>query len=234
MRPKTGLLSVLCDRLSGTRRPPGGAQYIACMKTESQMRSQCGFTLYELLITVVIVGVILSFGIANMSDFTRNGRMTATANDMHSTYYQARSESARTKNNTTICASTNPMAAAAQCGNDWNQGYIVFTDLNGDISVDPGEAVLKRQGPVETGVTLTAANGATYFSFSGNGVGRGNVGGQPAVTQMLMCDERGNVPGGSGYSTARLFVMLPLGRGHILRDESQIQTGITAMGASCP
>lgn len=195
---------------------------------------QRGFTLYELLITVVIVGVILSFGIANMSDFTRNGRMTATANDMLSTYHQSRSESTRTKTNTTICASANPMAAAPQCGNDWNQGYIVFTDLDGDISVDPGEAVIKRQGPVEAGVTLTAANGATFFSFSGSGVGRGDVGGLTSVTQVLMCDERGNVPGGSGFSTARLFVMLPLGRGHILRDETQIQTAITAMGASCP
>lgn len=204
------------------------------METRPHSNPQRGFTLYELLITVIIVGVVLSFGLANMSDFTRNSRMTATANDMHSTFHQARSESARTKTNTTICASSNPMAAAPQCGNDWNDGYIMFTDINGDISVDPNEVVIKRQGRVETGITLTAANGATYFSFSGTGIGRGNVGGQPAVTQVLMCDERGNVPGGSGYSTARMFVVLPLGRGHILREESQIQTAITTMGASCP
>ena len=55
------------------------------MKNQSPVllrrKPQAGFTLYELLITMVIVGVVLSYGIANMSDFNRNGRMTATANE---------------------------------------------------------------------------------------------------------------------------------------------------------
>lgn len=206
------------------------------MQTRVRIRPQAGFTLYELLITVVIVGIVLSFGLANMTDFTRNGRMTATVNDLHSAFHLARSESARAKTNITICASANPMSAAPDCGGNWSQGFIVFTDLNGDLTVDPGapgDAILRRHGPTEPGIALTFANDATYFRFAASGQGSA-VAGMPAVSQVLMCDERGNVPGASGWSTARAFVVTPLGRGTILKDEDQIQAVIDALGASCP
>lgn len=206
------------------------------MRTVSPTRSQGGFTLYELLITVVIVGIVLSLGIANMSDFTRNGRMTATANDLHAAFHLARSEAARAKTFITICASASAMTAAPDCGGNWSEGFIVFADRNGDLSVDPGapgDAILRRHGPVAAGVNLTFANNASYFRFAASGQGS-EVAGQPAVSQVLMCDERGNVPGASGWSTARAFVVTPLGRGAILKEENQIQDLINALGAACP
>ena len=57
------------------------------------------------------------------------------------------------------------------------------------------------------GVSFAVANDATYFSYSSTGLGRPNVGGNPAVSQVVMCDQRGNVraAGGSGrrFSTGR-------------------------------
>lgn len=186
-------------------------------------KSQAGFTLYELLITVIIVGVVLSYGMANMAEFNQNGRMTATANDLHAAFHLARSESARARSNVTICASANAMAAAANCGGTWDQGYIVFVDTNGDLNrAGADETILRRHGPVETGVNMNFVNGATYFSYASTGLGRGNVGGQPAVSQVIMCDSRGNVTAAGGNSAARLFVVTPLGRGTVLRDMAQI------------
>ena len=79
-------------------------------------RTQHGFTLYELLITVMIVGIVLAFSIPNMQAFTQNSRMTSAANDLHSAFHLARSESSRAKTNITICASAKPMEGAANCG----------------------------------------------------------------------------------------------------------------------
>jgi type IV fimbrial biogenesis protein FimT len=202
--------------------------YIARMNKRIRIQHQAGFTLYELMITLLVVGVILSFGMANLSDFNRNGRMTASANDLHAAFHLARSESSRAKTNITVCAS----ADGAQCGGDWNQGYIVFQDNDGDITVNGADAILRRHGAAETGVTLSLPNGATYFSYSATGLGRGNVAGN-AVSQVIMCDDRGNKtvtsgPGGDN-SAARLFVITPLGRATILRDPAQI----TAAGG-CP
>ena len=226
-------------RLSDTSEARSQAKYIAPMKNrilaKSRQKSQSGFTLYELLITLIIVGVILSYGMANLSDFNRNGRMTSTANDLHAAFHLARSESARGKINITICGSADPMGAGADCDGNWSQGYIVFIDANGDLArAGANETVLRRHDVTEIGVNLRVANNATYFSFASSGLGRGNVNGNPAVTQVVMCDERGNITGAGGNSAARLFVATPLGRATILRDKALITTALTNMVQTCP
>jgi len=198
-------------------------------------RTQSGFTLYELLITVTIVGVILSFGIPNMLQFNQNGRMTSSANDMHSAFHLARSESSRAKTNITVCASANALAAGANCGGAWNQGFIVFVDDDGDINRSGvTETVLRAHGPIADGVSLAIADDATYFSFSSTGLGRPNVNGNAAVSQVVMCDERGNITAAGGSSAARLFVVTPLGRATIFRDKTLIDNALTAMAKTCP
>jgi len=205
------------------------------MKTRTRIKAQAGFTLYELLITLVIVGVVMSYGMANLSDFTKNGRMTATANDLHAAFHMARSESARGKTNITICGSADPMGATANCDGTWNQGFIVFIDTDGDLlRAGATETVLRRHEALEAGVNLRVANGATYFSYGQSGLGRGNVGGVPAITQVIMCDDRGNITAAGGNSAARLFVATPLGRATILRDKTLIGNALTNMGQTCP
>lgn len=200
-----------------------------------KLRNQSGFTLYELMITLLIVGVVLSLGIPNMSAYTKNSRMTSTANDLHASFQLARSEASRAKTNITICASANSMAADANCGGTWDQGYIVFIDDDGDLlRAGATETILRAHPAIATGVTLATANDATYFSFASTGLGRGNIGGNIAVTQVVMCDERGNVTGAGGNSAARLFVSTPLGRATIVRDKELIGNALNNMGKSCP
>ena len=67
-----------------------------------------------------------------------------------------------------------------------------------------------------------------------SGLGRLDSGGNPALSQVVICDSRGNGDGPSGGSTARLFVTTPLGRATIVRDKAVIATALTAMGATCP
>lgn len=199
-------------------------------------RLQHGFTLYELLITLLIVGVVLTFGVPNLSDFTRSNRITATANDLHAAFQMARSEAARSKSNITICGSTDPFGAA-DCDGTLDQGFIVFVDDNGDIlrnGVD--ETVLRAHGEPATGVTLAIADGARYFSYASTGLGRGDAhpGGEAAISQIIICDERGTAEASAGYSAARLFVATPLGRATIVRDLNAVLTAQGNMGVACP
>ena len=194
-------------------------------------RTQHGFTLYELMITVMIVGVVLAFGIPNLRAFTQNSRMTSTANDLHAAFHLARSESSRAKTNITICASANSMAADANCGGTWDQGYIVFVDENGDLLKSQDESVLRAHPKIAKGVSLAVENDATYFSYASTGLGRQDVDG---ISRVVMCDERGNVVAAGGSSASRLFIVTPLGRATILRDEELIGRALIDMEKSCP
>jgi type IV fimbrial biogenesis protein FimT len=220
------------DRPSGAFRRssenPGRQKphaYIRCMNGKKQH----GFTLYELLITLLVVGIVLTIGIPNLGDFTRNGRITGTANDLHSSFMVARSEAARAKTNVTICASADPMGAAANCdGESFEQGWIVFVDVdNGDIwRADVGtdiEYLLRRHPPVHENISINT-NGATFFSFAANGLGRGAVNGVNPIVSAMICDDRGigASPAAGGSSTARRLVVTPVGRSVVIRDHDLV------------
>lgn len=185
-------------------------------------RTQAGFTLYELLTTMLIVGVVLSLGIPNMQSFRQNSRMTAAANDLHSSFHLARSEASRAKIPITICASADSMAANPTCGGELEAGWIIFEDRDGDINVDGGEPILRRFPAVTAGIVINTTGPDDYFSFASTGLGRGNVNGTPPLAVMVLCDDRGNVRGGGGKSTARVLVVTPLGRASVLADEGQV------------
>jgi type IV fimbrial biogenesis protein FimT len=194
-----------------------------------------GFTLYELLTTLLVVGVVLTLGVPNLTEFTRNSRMTATANDLHSAMQLARSEAARAKSPVTICASANPMSPTASCGGTWEQGYIVFIDDDGNLQrAGDRETVIRAHGPAETGVMLRVANDARYFSYAATGMGRGHVGDQPSLSQVVMCDKRGNIRAAGGSSAARLLVITPLGRAKVVRDKAIIGAALNDMDQPCP
>ncbi|MGI9270297.1 MAG: GspH/FimT family pseudopilin [Woeseiaceae bacterium] len=199
-------------------------------------RTQTGFTLYELLITVLIVGVVLTLGIPNMTAFTANSRITTSANDLHAAFQVARSEAARGKTNITICASDNSMdPVLADCQGTWEEGFIVFIDNNGDISRGgAGENILRAHPAIADGVNLRVANDATFFSYASTGLGRGAVGGQPAISQIIVCDDRGVAEATKDFSFGRLFVATPLGRATVLRDYTLVDAALTNMGKVCP
>ncbi|MEM7431469.1 MAG: GspH/FimT family pseudopilin [Pseudomonadota bacterium] len=206
------------------------------MKKPTHSRpSQGGFTLYELLITVLIVGFVLAWGVPNLTEFTANSRITSTANDLHASFLMARSEAARAKTNITLCASDNAMGANPSCQGNWDDGYIVFLDLDGDLARGGvGENVLRAHGPIAEGVSLAVADDATYFSYAATGLGRGNIGGNPALTQVIVCDERGTEETTRDTSAGRLVVATPLGRATVLRDYTLVDNALTAMGKTCP
>jgi type IV fimbrial biogenesis protein FimT len=191
-----------------------------------QKTTQTGFTLYELLTTMLIVGVVLAIGVPNMQSFRQNGRMTATANDLHSSFHLARSEAARAKTNITICASIDSMATNPTCGGEFEAGWVVFEDGNANITIDGGEPIIRRSPPVPVDIAIrTVCPGVCpddYFMFASTGLGRRDIALSAPVSVMVMCDSRGNEIGGGGKSTARVVVVTPLGRAAVLADKAQV------------
>jgi len=206
------------------------ARPAVCIVHAMNTNRELGFTLYELLMTLLVVGVVLAVGVPNLRAFNANGRITGTANDLHSSFQLARSEAARAKTNVTICASANSQDAAATCNGTFDNGWIIFLDLDGDIQrAGAGENVLRRHPAVDSTLNINAANASTYFSFAPSGLGRGDVTGNPAFSTAVICDARGNQRAAGGNSAARYIVVTPIGRATVIRD-----VDIIAAAGGCP
>ena len=198
-------------------------------------RHQSGFTLYELLITLLVIGVVLSLGVPNMQEFTANSRLTTTSNDLHTSFLLARSEAVRARTNVTICAIDTAALPPLQpaCGGTFDDGWMVFVDTDGDIVRDAGEVIVRSFPAIDPALNISTNGGANYFSFAGTGLGRGNVAGT-ALVSAVVCDSRGNQQEAGTDSAARALVATPTGRAAVLRGKAQIQAQITNNSLSCP
>jgi type IV fimbrial biogenesis protein FimT len=186
-------------------------------------RSQRGFTLYELLITVFLAGIILGLGVPNLLEFARNNRMSAAANDMITAILLARNEAVTGRLPVTLCASPNPLDNAPDCDADLSDsdtqgGYFVWIDEDGDAVLDAGERIIRQQGEPED-IAVFADSG--FITFDRNGyLANPNT----SASAVLFCDARGNTVAAGSLSAARGVQIDPLGRARILREVAEVQT----------
>jgi prepilin-type N-terminal cleavage/methylation domain-containing protein len=201
---------------------------------------QRGFTLWELLITVAVMGIVLGLGIPNFLEFQRNNVMAANANELVTGLYLARSEAVKRQAPVTLCASANPTAVNPVCGGAVNGGFIVFVDDNdtngdgqpdGDAVVNGAEQVLVQQD--EPGGTMNVFADNFYISYAPTGFVRNAPALGPSATTVLYCDERGNKDTGGGQSSARVVTIALTGRPQMLRTMAEVANAAAALGAAC-
>ena len=150
------------------------------------MRQQRGFTLIELMIAVGLTGLLLSMAVPAMDIFVSNARQTGAFNDFVSTIHQARSTAVTTNSRVTIC----PSADGTDCESvSWNDGWIVFADLDSDRDVDDDETIIVASGPVD-GLTIESNEFATFMMYRPNGrVMNASLNGSSGA--FTLCDKRG-------------------------------------------
>jgi type IV fimbrial biogenesis protein FimT len=123
-----------------------------------------GFTLIELLVTVTVAAILLGLAAPSFRDIATRNRLANSSNDVISSVIYARSEAVRRGETISICSSAN----GTSCGGTWNNGWIIFVNVDNDspAAVDDGELVLKVFEGLTNGYTLNAdaalASGITY------------------------------------------------------------------------
>lgn len=185
-----------------------------------------GFTLLELMVTLIIAALLLGIGIPAMGNFIRSARITASANDLLAAMHVARSESIKRKSATTVCASSNPLDADPDClatGNasrllDGNNGWIVFVDDDADATRDAGEELIQQHEPLPAGVV--ARSSVTPFrltyvdtGFSGTFVDVDGDGRRDLVTEVDANGDGVVDPGEDLDGDGNLDIAEPLIRG---------------------
>lgn len=156
-----------------------------CVKDE-RMSKEKGFTLIELMTTLGIVTILAAVAIPNLQSFTMNSRQTGGINDIVMGMRAARNLAITTNSRVTMCASE----SGTNCdGANWNQGWIVFADLDADQSVDPGETIARSGGSNET-LDISSGQFGRFLVYRPNGrVMNANVAQNSG--SFSICDDRG-------------------------------------------
>ena len=89
------------------------------------LKRNAGFTLYELLITVIVASVIAVYGIPGFQNLMANSRSVTDTNDLITALNVARSEATRRRVPISVCPSTD--GAMCSLSTDWSTGWIVIT-----------------------------------------------------------------------------------------------------------
>ncbi len=222
LRPFIGNDMTLIEQFIGRNRP------LVCFEREK------GFTLVELIVTLVVAAILLTLAAPNLSSFLQRDRLGAQANELLSDLAYARSEAIKRGAVVIVCKSTNPTAADPDCNltatDPWTKGRVIFVDnVTANNDPDPGEVLRVRQ-------ELDGANGngnALYGDGNPGGTGNevrftqlGMANPPGGNTQFVLCDNR-------GPSEARAVAIGLTGRARVT-ERGKDKDGSPLTAASCP
>jgi type IV fimbrial biogenesis protein FimT len=149
-----------------------------------------GLTLLELMITLAIAAILIASAAPSFRESIQNTRMVTQVNELQAALSLARSEAIKRNENVTVCRSND----GASCTGNWQDGWIVFVDLNfnGSVNGDGDETdceanedcVLRVHGGLSNGNTLTFSQ--TNIIYATNGIASTGVNGV-----FTLCDSRG-------------------------------------------
>jgi type IV fimbrial biogenesis protein FimT len=164
--------------LTTTRRDMLPARRPAC----GYRARQSGMTLIELIVVMVLVGILAAIGIPSFETITTSSRMAAESNDLLGDMQFARAEAAREGEPVTVCISANGTSCDS-ASTTWQEGWIVFSDLNDNQTVDTtaGDTVLRIQKALSGTDTFTSSNTDYAVTFSREGFAQLATGGSLTI-----------------------------------------------------
>ena len=179
------------------------------------MNKSHGYTLIELMAILAVVSILVTVGLPLMNVFFESNRMVSNTNDLVAGLHIARSEAIKQQMRVTLCQS----ADTASCSGtgQWEDGWIVFQDPNGNNTVDGGERILRvNTGASGNRVTIRSNDAgnliANAVTFTSRGLPKALNGGSLTGT-FRICDGRGRKVNADGDTTvARGVNLSPSGK----------------------
>jgi type IV fimbrial biogenesis protein FimT len=175
----------------------------------SGIQRHAGLTLVELLTVIAITGTLLCIAVPALKTLQTSSRINAVSSELMSHLLLARSEAIQRRSRVVLCKSAEGELCTSQGA--WDQGWIMFTDLNNDGMRQGTEPVLRRQPRLPPGIRLAGNLAvAKYVSYGPVGATVTPGGGFQAGT-LTVCEKSA----ASGF--AKQIVIAPGGRPRVQR-----------------
>ena len=150
------------------------------------MKKESGFTLFELIVTVAIAGLIMAFAIPEMGTFVKNERLVTQINTLVSHLAYARSEAVLRRQQVILCASDDSASTTPSCaGTNWAAGWILYVDVDNSSGFSAGDLVLRVKQTLEGSNTSLVSSTGSSIVYDNRGFSPNSNG------TFSLCDDRG-------------------------------------------
>ncbi len=131
-----------------------------------------GFSLLELLVTLALVGTLAALASPSMAHLLASSQLTAATNQLLAEMTFARSEAAVRASQIVLC----PSIDGDRCTSfsQWEQGRMVFLDLNKNRTRDPGESVLLYGPALPSALVMHSSRYRPLLRFQPTGFAAGS------------------------------------------------------------
>ena len=147
--------------------------------------SSQGFTLYNLIITLAIVGIVFGLAIPNFVVFVKNIQIYTAINSFNASLHLARSEAINRKTDIYICTRDNLDCSGK---NDWTTGLLIYQDLNKNQEFDEDE-LIQATDPFSEYISFSSNGKVDQLKYKNNGRAARKNGALPMMS-FLMCDSK--------------------------------------------
>ena len=115
-----------------------------------------GFTLIELMIVVALLGLLSIVGVPTYRSIMVTNELAYTTNELIIALKRARGQAIERGIDVRVCSSTDEATCSGVAGN-WNSGWLVYADVDGDGLVDEADGELVFVADVSSTTQLTIA-----------------------------------------------------------------------------
>lgn len=160
-----------------------------------------GFTMVELLVTLVVLAVLLALAAPNMSTFVNSSRLRSSHGELVSALTLARSEATKRGLPVTV------KARGSTVGAEFSEGWDVFLDANANDVLDIGEKVIRAYPALTGNQRFGTVGGEVMAIFTNRGFLK-----SAAPLRFKLCGQTGDQ---LGYS----ILLEPIGLANVVEDK---------------
>lgn len=145
---------------------------------------QHGVSLVESMVTLAILAGSLQFALPAAQDWMQAVDLQAASQEFYSDLQFARIEAIKRNGRVALCKSGDGATCNDQGG--WEQGWVVFHDINNNGRADPGEEVVRRREALRPGLRVRGNQSvADYVSYTPMGSTKSRTGAFQAGTVVV-------------------------------------------------